>query len=79
MAPSGRFSAECADQDCWIGAQGLGNGQEFNNVQPAFAALVFRDEGLWFSKALCDVSLREVGVFPRLNEDVAKSLVLLRP
>ena len=70
-ARSGSFPQVLQNPDR-IGADRFGNGQEFNNIKPAFAALIFGDEGLGLFQAPSEVGLRQAYRLARLDHQRAK-------
>lgn len=56
----------------WVGADGLRDGQKFNDIDPSLAAFVFGDERLGPFKALGEVVLGQSCGLASLDHQLAK-------
>src|ERR1700726_3190396 len=57
----------------WVRAEGAGDRDEFHDVEPALAALVFGDKGLRFFQATGEGVLGQPGGLARPDHQLAKS------
>lgn len=86
-APSGALAAESShllaphqvtDESAGIDFYDLADPDELYDVQPAFAALVFRYEGLRLAKLPCDFLLFQLCLFSRYPKPLGYVQVFLR-
>jgi len=56
-----------------VGADRLADGEEFEDIDATFAALVLGDEGLVFAEPFGELLLGETGAVTRPNQQLAKS------
>jgi hypothetical protein len=62
----------------WVSADGLSDGQKFNDIDPTFAAFVFGDKRLGPFQALCEVVLGQACCLASLNHQLAKGQMARR-
>jgi hypothetical protein len=55
-----------------VRAKGVGDCDEFHNIEPTFAALVFGDKGLRLFQAKCEGMLGQPGYLASSNHKLAK-------
>jgi hypothetical protein len=67
-----RMAQKCRQQLERIGVQGAGYPDEFHDVQPPLAALVFGDKGLRFFQAAGESVLGQTGGLAGTNHQLAK-------
>ena len=65
-------------QDERIDAQGFRDFKKLDDVQSPFAALEFRDIGLWSAESFGQLGLRQADTFSGLNEKLAEPRVCWR-
>ncbi len=66
---------EITEEVGYVEVEHRGHIQELNEVKAALAALILGDKGLRALQSVGKLTLRQLGVFPRLHEEFAKAAV----